>query len=55
MFLINGTKLSKAKVYRKTLCITDANKETRLQTVTLQCVALHGFDIVLGMPWTTRA
>ncbi len=55
MSLINGTELPIAGVYRETLRITDANKETRLQTVTLRCVDLHGFDIVLGMPWTTRA
>ncbi len=55
MSLINGTKLPIAGVYRETLRITDANRETRLQTVTLRCVDLHGFDIVLGMPWTTRA
>ncbi len=51
--LINGTELPIAGVYREALRITDANKETRLQTVTLRCVDLHGFDIVLGMLWTT--
>jgi hypothetical protein len=55
VFLINGTELPIAGVYRETLRITDANKETRLQTVTLRCVDLHGFNIVLGMPWITRA
>ncbi len=55
MSLINGTELPKAGVYRETLRITDANKETRLQTVTLRCMDLHKFDIVLGMLWTTRA
>jgi hypothetical protein len=53
--LINGTELPIAGVYGETLCITDANKETRLQILTLRCVNLHGFDIVLGMLWTTRA
>jgi hypothetical protein len=53
--LINGTELPIVGVYRETLRITDANKETRLQTVTLRCVDLHGFDIVLGMPRTTHA
>jgi hypothetical protein len=53
--LINGTELPIAGVYHKTLRITDTNKETRLQTVTLRCVDLHGCDIVLGMLWTTRA
>jgi hypothetical protein len=33
--LINGTELPIAGVYRETLHITDTNKETRLQTVTL--------------------
>jgi hypothetical protein len=47
--LINGTKLPIAGVFRETLHITDANNETCLQTVTLQCVDLHGFNIVLGM------
>ncbi len=55
MSLINGTKLPIAGLYYKTLRITDANKEIRLQTVTLRCIDLHGFDIVLGMPWTTHA
>jgi hypothetical protein len=53
--LINGAELPIAGVYRETLRITDGNKETRLQSVTLRCVDLHGFDIVLGMPWTTAA
>ncbi len=53
--LINGAELPIAGVYRETLRITDGNKETRLQTVTLRCVDLHGFDIVLGMPWSTGA
>jgi hypothetical protein len=34
--LINGTEQPIAGVYRETLFITDANKEARLQTVTLQ-------------------
>ncbi len=51
--LINGAELPITGVYCETLCITDGNKETRLQAVTLPCVDLHGFDIVLGMPWTT--
>ncbi len=55
VFLINGAELPIAGVYRETLHITDSSKETRLQTVTLRCVDLHGFDIVLGMPWTTTA
>ncbi len=53
--LINSVDLPIAGVYRETLCITDGNKETRLQSVTLRCVDLHGFDIELGMPWTTTA
>jgi hypothetical protein len=53
--LINGAELPIAGVYRETLHITDGNKETRLQSVTLHCVNLHGFDIVLGMPWTMTA
>ncbi len=53
--LINSTELPIAEVYCVTLRITDANKEMHLQTVTLRYVDLHGFDIVLGMPWTTRA
>jgi hypothetical protein len=53
--LINGAELPIAGVYRETLCITNGNKETRLQAVTQRCVDLHGFDIVLGMPWTTMA
>ncbi len=48
--LINGAKLPFAGVYHETLCITDRNKETSLQAVTLRCLNLHGFDIVLGMP-----
>jgi predicted aspartyl protease len=48
--LINGAELPIAGVYRETLRITDGNKETRLQSVTLRCVDLHGFNIVLGMP-----
>ncbi len=48
--LINGAELPIAGVYRETLRITDGIKETRLQSVTLRCVDLHGFDIVLGMP-----
>jgi hypothetical protein len=48
--LINGAELPIAGVYRETLRITDSNKETRLQAVTLRCVDLHGFDIVLEMP-----
>jgi hypothetical protein len=55
VLLFNSTELSIAGVYCKTLCITDATKETRLQTVTLQCIDLHEFNIVLGMPRTTRA
>ncbi len=53
--LINGTELLIAGVYHETLRITDGKKKTRLQSVTLHCVDLHGFDIVLGMPWTTTA
>ncbi len=53
--LINDAKLPIAGVYRETLRITNGHKETRLQSVTLRCVDLHGFDIVLGMPWTTTA
>ncbi len=48
--LINGAELPVAGVYRKTLRITNGNKETRLQWVTLRCEDLHEFDIVLGMP-----
>ncbi len=48
--LINGAELPIAGVYRETLCITDGNKKTRLQAVTLCCVDLHEFDIVLEMP-----
>jgi hypothetical protein len=48
--LINGAELPIRGLYRETLCITDGNRETRLQTVTLRCVDLHGFDIILGMP-----
>jgi hypothetical protein len=53
--LINGTELSITGVYRKTLRINGANKDTHLQTVTLRFVDLHGFNIVLGMLWTTCA
>ncbi len=53
--LINGAELPIAGVYRKTLRITDGNKETRLQAVTLPCMNLHGFNIVLRMSWTTTA
>jgi hypothetical protein len=53
--LINGAELPIAGIYPETLCITDQNKETCLQAVTLRCVDLHGFDIVLGMPWTATA
>ncbi len=53
--LINGTKLPIAGAYCDALRITDANKEMRLQTVTLRCLDLQGFDIVLGMPLTTHA
>ncbi len=53
--LINGAELPIAGVYHKTLRITDGNKETHLQAVTLRYVDLHGFDIVLGLPWTTMA
>jgi hypothetical protein len=50
VFLINGAELPIVGVYRGTLRIIDGNKETRFQAVTLSCVDLHRFDIVLGMP-----
>ncbi len=48
--LINSADLPLAGVYHETLRITDGNNKARLQAVTLRCVDLHGFDIVLGMP-----
>ncbi len=53
--LINGAKLPIAGVHRETLRITDGNKETRLQAVTLCCADLHGFNIVLGIPCNMMA
>jgi hypothetical protein len=53
--LINSAELPIAGVYREILRVTDGNKKTHLQAVTLRCVDLHGFDIILGMPWTTTA
>ncbi len=50
VFLINGAELPIAGIYCKTLRIIDENKETRLYIVTLRCVNVHGFDIVLRMP-----
>jgi hypothetical protein len=53
--LIHSAELPIAGVYLETLRVTNGNEETCLQLVTLRCVNLHEFDIVLGMPWTTEA
>ncbi len=53
--LINGAELSIVGVFRKTLRITNGNRQTSLQVVTLRSVDLHEFNIVLGMPWIMTA
>ncbi len=48
MSLINGTELPIAGVYRETLRITDANKETRLQTVTVRTTTWLAYHVRVG-------
>jgi hypothetical protein len=53
--LINCTKLPLTGVYCKSLRITDGNRETCLQLVTLRCVDLHRLNVVPAMPCTMAA